>query len=71
MVNGSLVNATTVDFQDDVTVGNNLAVNGTKVSFEKTVNDAAANTHTLAVNANGVTINSGAMSARMIMRSCR
>src|SRR5205807_6113017 len=55
VVNGALVNATTVDFKDDVVIGNNVAVNGTTATFEKTVNDSAANTHTLTINAGGVT----------------
>ncbi|MCY2992535.1 MAG: hypothetical protein NTY19_32335, partial [Planctomycetota bacterium] len=60
-VNGGMVNATTVDFQDDVKLGANTTVAGTTVSFGKTVNDSTADTHTLLVNAGGVTTLGGAV----------
>jgi filamentous hemagglutinin family protein len=54
-LNGGPVNATAVDFKDDVTLGanttiNELAPNGTTTIFEKTVNaDSAANNRALSV----------------------
>ena len=61
-LNGAVVNATTVDFADDVVLGNNVTVNGTTVTFENTVNaDLAANNRTLTVNAGGVTTFDGAV----------
>ena len=47
---------TVADFKDDVTLGADLTVTGTTVSFEKTVNgDLAVNNRTLRVDAGGVT----------------
>ncbi|MEI9962937.1 MAG: hypothetical protein WDM76_18020 [Limisphaerales bacterium] len=37
-LNGGTVNATVVDFKDDVTLGDDTTISGTTVSFEKTVN---------------------------------
>ena len=54
-LNGGTVNATAVDFKDDVTLGanttiNELAPNGATTTFEKTVNaDSADNNRTLSV----------------------
>ena len=55
-VNGSPVQAATVDFQDDLVLTTNVTISGTAVTFVKTVNsDALATPRTLAVNAGGVT----------------
>jgi filamentous hemagglutinin family protein len=54
-LNGGTVNATAVDFKDDVILGanttiNELSPNGTTTTFEKTVNaDSTANNRTLSV----------------------
>ena len=61
-VNGSPVNATTVNYQDDVVLTINVTINATTVTFGKTVNaDLAANNRTLTVNAGGVTSFNGAV----------
>ena len=69
MINGAVVNATTVDLKDDVVVGADLTVGGTTVSFEKTVNDVAAGTHALTVNAGGVTTFGGAVGDAVALAS--
>ena len=61
-LNGSPINATTVDCADDVVLTTDVTVNGTTVSFRKTVNaDLAANNRSLVVNAGGVTTFGGAV----------
>ena len=59
---GGTLNATTVDFKDDVVLAADTTVTGTTVSFEKTVNsNALATPRALTVNASGVTTFSGAI----------
>jgi filamentous hemagglutinin family protein len=49
-------------YNNDVTLGANTTLNGTSVTFEKTVNaDLAANNRTLTINASGVTTFGGAV----------
>ncbi|NLX55765.1 MAG: hypothetical protein GXY58_11680, partial [Planctomycetaceae bacterium] len=55
-LNGSPINATTVDFADAVVLTADVTINATTVTFGNTVDaDAAANDRTLTVNATGMT----------------
>ena len=62
VLGGGTLNATTVDFKDDVVLAADTTVTGTTVSFEKTVNsDRWLTPRALTVNAGGVTTFGGAI----------
>ena len=70
VLGGGTVNATTVDFKDNVVLAANTTVTGTTVTFEKTINsDAPATPRALTVNAGGVPRPSAARSATRLLWS--
>ena len=69
-LNGSLINATTVDFADDVVLTADVTINAATASFRQTVNaDLAANNRTLTVNTSGLTTFAGAVGSDQALLS--
>ena len=70
VLGGGTLNATAVDFKDDVVLAADTTVTGTTVTFEKTINsDAPATPRTLTVNAGGATAFGGAIGNTAVLVS--